>query len=109
GAYSDQQLVGIAANDDASILFARLHRILQWTIDAAQSLFLDPSQPLESPENLYYNESGRAMLAPIIVGEISLGALYIEAASTRSGYNEEDMVVLRTAINTIAILLKQIG
>lgn len=109
GAYSDQQLVGIAANDDASILFAKLHRILQWTIDAAQSLFLDPSQPLESPENLYYNESGRAMLAPIIVGEISLGALYIEAASTRPGYDEEDMVVLRTAINTIAILLKQIG
>lgn len=109
GAYSNQQLVGVAANDDASILLAKLHRILQWTIDAAQSLFLDPSQPLESPENLYYNESGRAMLAPIIVGENSLGALYVEAAPTRSGYDEEDMVVLRTAINTIAILLKQIS
>ena len=109
GVFCEQELVCIAAKGEAPTLFTRLNRILQWMIDAAQPLFLDPSQPLESPENLYYNETGRALLAPITVGENSLGALYIEASPTRSGYDEEDMVVLRTAINAIAIVLQQIG
>ena len=109
GVYCEQELICIATRSEAAGLFNKLHRILQWMIDAAQPLFLDPSQPLESPENLYYNETGRALLAPITVGEGSLGALYIEAAPTRSGYDEEDMVVLRTAINAISIVLQRIG
>jgi len=109
GAYSVQELVCIAETGSASALYAKLRRILQWTIDAAQPLFLDPTQPLEAPENLYYNETGRALLVPITVGESSLGALYIEADSVRSGYDEEDMVVLRTAMNTITITLQQFG
>lgn len=107
--YCVQELIGVAATGDTSILFAKLKRILRWTIDAVQPLFLDPSQPLESPENLYYNESGRALLAPITAGESSLGALYIEASPARSGYDEEDMVVLRTAMNAFTILLQRIG
>ncbi len=109
GVFCAEELICIATQDDASAHFGKLQRILQWMIDASQPLFLDPSQPLESLENLYYNETGRALLAPIVVGDNPVGALYIEAASTRSGYGEEDMVVLRTAINAIAIALQQFG
>jgi GAF domain-containing protein len=90
-------------------LFGKLHRLLTWTIDAGQALFLDPSQPLESPENLYYNETGRALMTPITIGETPLGVLYIEAPPNVPGYDEEDMVVLRTALNAIAIALQQVG
>ncbi len=105
-----QELVGVGnkTNDDLSALFGKLHRLLTWTIDAGQALFLDPSQPLESPENLYYNETGRALMTPLTIGETPLGALYIEAPPNVPGYNEEDMVVLRTALNAIAIALQQV-
>jgi GAF domain-containing protein len=111
GACTHQYLAGIGAisNDAPSVLLAKLHRLLVWTIDAGQSLFLDPSQPLESPENLYYNETGRALMTPITIGDHPLGALYIEASPNMPGYDEEDMVVLRTAMNAIAITLQQIG
>jgi GAF domain-containing protein len=111
GSHTQQELVGIGSipNDDLVALFGKLHRLLTWTIDAGQALFLDPSQPLESPENLYYNETGRALMTPITIGETPLGVLYIEAPPNVPGYDEEDMVVLRTALNAIAIALQQVG
>lgn len=111
GAHTYQELVciGSISNDDLSALFSKLHRLLTWTIDAGQALFLDPSRPLESPENLYYNETGRALMTPISIGETPLGVLYVEALPNAPGYNEEDMVVLRTALNTIVIALQQGG
>jgi GAF domain-containing protein len=64
---------------------------------------------LESPENLYYNESGQALITPITVGDAPLGAIYIEAAADAPAYSEEDMVVMRTAVNMVAIVLQQVG
>ena len=97
------------AIDEPLALFARLYRLLMWTVDAGQPLFLDPMQPVDSPEDLYYNETGRALMTPITIGDSPLGALYIEAPANQPGYDEGDMVVLRTATNALAIAVQQIG
>ena len=101
--------VGIVTLDEPLTLFTRLYRLLMWTIDAGQPLFLDPTQPVDSPDDLYYNETGRALMTPITIGESPLGALYIEAPPNQPGYDEGDMVVLRTATNALAIAVQQIG
>ncbi len=109
-ARSLHDLIGIGRFEDNPLkLLDHLQRLLIWTTDAGQSLFLDPSQPLESPDNLYYNESGQALITPITVGDAPLGAIYIEAAPDAPAYSEEDMVVMRTAVNMVAIVLQQIG
>lgn len=111
GARTYQSLigVGVVAIDEPLALFARLYRLLMWTVDAGQPLFLDPMQPVDSPEDLYYNETGRALMTPITIGDSPLGALYIEAPANQPGYDEGDMVVLRTATNALAIAVQQIG
>lgn len=111
GVHSFQNLVSISAvtHDEPMSLFARLYRLLMWSVDAGQPLFLDPAAPVESIEDLYYNETGRALITPITIGESPLGVLYIEAPSSASGYDEGDMVVLRTATNTLVIALQLVG
>ncbi|HRA66678.1 MAG TPA: GAF domain-containing protein, partial [Caldilinea sp.] len=101
--------IGILATDEPSALFARLHRLWMWAVDAGQPLFFDPAQQVDSPEDLYYNETGRALMAPITLGDSPLGALYIESPPNTPGYDEEDMVVLRTAANAFVIALQQLG
>jgi len=110
GARSLHDLICVSRSEsDPLLLLSQLQKLLIWTTDAGQSLFLDPSQPLESPENLYYNESGQALITPITVGDAPLGAIYIEAAADAPAYSEEDMVVMRTAVNMVAIVLQQVG
>lgn len=111
GVRSYQNLIGISAvtQDEPMALFARLYRLLMWSIDASQPLFLDPAMPVDSIEDLYYNETGRALIAPITIGESPLGVLYIEAPVTAPGYDEGDMVVLRTATNILAVALQRAG
>jgi hypothetical protein len=106
-----QNLMGISAVtlDEPLALFSRLYRLLMWSIDASQPLFLDPTMPVDSIEDLYYNETGRALIAPLTIGESPLGVLYIEAPITAPGYDEGDMVVLRTATNTLAVALQRAG
>lgn len=110
GVHTYQTLIGISAVtvDEPSALFTRLYRLLLWTIDSGQPLFLDPTAPIESIEDLNYNETGRALIAPINIGENPLGVLYIEAPAAAPGYDEGDMVVLRTATNTLAIALQRV-
>lgn len=110
GARTYQNLIGIGivASDEPLVLFAKLYRLLLWTLDAGQPLFFDPALPIESPEDLYYNEAGRALTVPIMIGDSPLGVLYIEAPPSLPGYDEGDMVVLRTATNAIAIALQPI-
>jgi hypothetical protein len=79
-----QNLIGISTVtfDEPMALFAHLYRLLMWSIDASQPLFLDPAMSVDSIEDLYYNETGRALIAPITIGESPLGVLYIEAPVT---------------------------
>lgn len=110
GVHTYQNLIGVSAValDEPLALLVQLHRLLQWTIDAGQPLFLDPAAPVDSIEDLNYNETGRALIAPISIGENPFGVLYIEAPPTALSYDEGDMVVLRTATNILAIALQRL-
>ena len=52
---------------------AGLYRLVMWTIEAGQALFFDPEKDAALPEDLYYNEVGRALLVPITSGDAPIG------------------------------------
>ena len=101
--------VGVVSIDEPMSVFVSLYPLFMWAIDAGQPLFFDPTQRVELPEDLYYNEVGQALIVPVAIGDIALGALYIESSTTKSSFDEGDMIVLRTATNAIAIALDRIG
>lgn len=79
--------------------------IIDWTMQAGQPIFYDPDDNTESLERFYYNESGRALVTPIIRNERTLGAIQIVAQETARPFAEGDMIVLRTIANAVAIML----
>lgn len=101
--------VGVVSIDEPMSVFSSLYPLFMWAIDAGQPLFFDPTQRVELPEDLYYNEVGQALIVPVSIGDIALGALYIESSATKPSFDEGDMIVLRTATNAIAIALDRIG
>ncbi len=106
-----QNLIGLGIISIAEPLsiFSSLYPLFVWASDAGQPLFFDPTQRVELPEDLYYNEVGQALIVPIAIGDIVLGSLYIESSVNRSNFDEGDIIVLRTAANTIAIALGRIA
>lgn len=103
--YQDLVIAAAPLQLDPSTHFSKLYRLVMWTIDAVQPLFFDPAEHVESPEDLYYNEGGRALLVPVMAGDNPLGAIYVEASAGAHDFEEGDMVVLRTAANAVAIVL----
>lgn len=80
--------------------------IIDWTMQAGQPTFYDPDDGTESLERFYYNESGRALVTPIIRGERTLGVIQIVANETTRYFEEGDLIVLRTIANSVAIVLE---
>lgn len=108
-AFQDFIGVGVVSIDEPMSVFASLYPLFAWAIDAGQPLFFDPTQRVELPEDLYYNEVGQALIVPVAIGDVALGSLYIESSAAKSSFDEGDMIVLRTATNAIAIALDRIG
>lgn len=79
--------------------------IIDWTMQAGQPIFYDPDDTTESLERFYYNESGRALVTPIIRNERTLGVIQIVARESTRHFEEGDMIVLRTIANTVAIMV----
>ena len=79
--------------------------IIDWTMQAGQPIFYDPDDNTESLERFYYNESGRALVTPIIRNERTLGVIQIVARESMRHFEEGDMIVLRTIANTVAIMV----
>lgn len=79
--------------------------ILDWTMQAGQPIVYNPDDHAESLERFYYNEAGRALVAPIIRNERTLGVVQIVALEAQRQFEEGDMIVLRTIANAIAIML----
>lgn len=79
--------------------------IIDWTMQAGQPIFYDPDDTTESLERFYYNESGRALVTPIIRNERTLGVIQILARESNRHFEEGDMIVLRTIANTLAIMV----
>lgn len=80
--------------------------ILDWAIQAGQPIFYDPDDSTESLERFYYNESGRALVTPIIRNERTLGVIQIVAKEATRHFEESDLIVLRTIINSVVIMLE---
>lgn len=79
--------------------------IIDWTMQAGQPIFYNPDDTTESLERFYYNESGRALVTPIIRNERTLGVIQIVSRENTRHFAEGDMIVLRTIANTVAILV----
>ncbi len=91
--------------DLESTLNTPAYRAVLWVIEADQSLFINHQDHMDSPEDLYYNDVGSAMLVPITSGDNPLGAVFTLAAPDMPNFDENDMVALRTMANTVALVL----
>lgn len=80
--------------------------IIDWAMQAGQPIFYDPDDNTESLERFYYNESGRALVTPVIRGERTVGVIQIAAKEIARYFEEGDMIVLRTIANSVAIVLE---
>jgi len=101
--------ISVVSSSEPLPVFAVLYPLLVWVSDAGQPLFFDSTQRTQSPEDLYYNEVGTALIVPVASGDIVLGSLYVESSEARSDFDEGDMVVLRTAANAVAMALDRIA
>lgn len=93
----------IAAYGD---LETHVRSLIDWTMQAGQPIFYNPEDSSENLERFYYNESGRALIIPIIRSERTLGAIQIVAKEPTRHFVEGDMIVLRTIANSVAIMLE---
>lgn len=87
-------------------LAPHVRSIIDWTMQAGQPIFYNPDDGTESLERFYYNESGRALVTPIIRGERTLGVIQIAAKEVTRYFEEGDLIVLRTIANSVAIVLE---
>lgn len=86
-------------------LAPHVRSLLDWTMQAGQPIFYDPNDNTESLERFYYNESGRALVIPIIRNDRTLGAVQMVAKEAARHFEEGDLIVLRTIVNSVAIVL----
>ena len=91
---------------DRSPFPAGLYRLVMWTIEAGQALFFDPEKDAALPEDLYYNEVGRALLVPVTSGDAPIGAILALAPAHDPDFDESDMVVARTMANAAAAVIR---
>ncbi len=74
-------------------------------MQAGQPIFYDPQETSESSEQFYYNESGRALLVPMVNNERAIGVIHVVAPDRPQPFDESDMVMLRTIANTTVMML----
>ncbi|MCX6044089.1 MAG: GAF domain-containing protein [Chloroflexi bacterium] len=95
-------------NQKSTELSAYIYRLIEWTMQAGQPVFYDPQVAGESLEQFYYNESGRALLVPIVNNERTIGVIHIVAPDRPQPFDESDMVMLRTIANTTVMILNNL-
>ncbi len=98
----------IYENQKPMELSTYIYRLVEWTMQAGQPIFYDPQESSESPEQFYYNESGRALLVPIVNNERTIGVIHVVAPDRLQPFNESDMVMLRTIANTTVMILNNL-
>ena len=81
-------------------------QLADWVMQAGQPLFYDPDDITANPERAYYNDSGRALLIPIMEKETTLGVIHIAAPQRASYFDETDVMLLRTIANCASIALR---
>jgi GAF domain-containing protein len=94
------------SSDDLAALSPDVYRLALWSLEAGQPLFFDPESSLAFPEELYYNDSGRAVMVPLLSDETPIGVLHVVATVARRRFDESDMIVLRTIASSASIALR---
>jgi len=94
--------------DGTTVIPPQSLRIIDWAMQAGQPIFYDPDDSEGSLERFYYNESGHALVVPILRNERTQGAIQITTNRTNRRFEEGDMIVLRTIANCAAIILRDI-
>ncbi len=85
-----------------------IRRIIEWAMQAGQPIFYDPDDAEGALERFYYNETGYALVVPILRNEQTQGAVQISAKGTDRRFEEGDMIVLRTIANCAAMISRDI-
>lgn len=93
--------------DGTGLLPDAARRIIEWAMQAGQPIFYDPDDSEGSLERFYYNDSGYALVVPILRNERTQGAIQITTVGTRR-FDEGDLIVLRTIANCAAIILREL-
>lgn len=94
--------------DGSTVLPPQSLRIIDWAMQAGQPIFYDPDDSEGSLERFYYNESGHALVVPILRNERTQGAIQITTNRNNRRFEEGDMIVLRTIANCAAIILREL-
>jgi GAF domain-containing protein len=95
--------------DGTTVIPPHSRRIIDWSMQAGQPIFYDPEDSEGSLERFYYNESGHALVVPILRNERTQGAIQITTTSANRRFEEGDMIVLRTIANCAAIMLRDLA
>ncbi len=89
---------------------ANFRQVFRWALQADQPLFLELSDGSTHPQDLYYRESGHAVLVPLEAQkqEQEQWGLVFSAPGRPTPLDEDDLVVLRTLANSLALRLQSL-
>lgn len=94
---------GVNGNE---VIPPHVQRIIDWAMQAGQPIFYDPDDTSGSLERFYYNESGHALIVPIMRNERTLGVIQVLAHHNTRRFEDGDLIVLRTIANCTAVILE---
>ncbi len=101
----NEQLWHKGVNGEAAIP-PHVRRIIDWAMQAGQPIFYEPDDTSGSLERFYYNESGHALIVPLVRNERTLGVIQILSHNNIRRFEDGDLIVLRTIANCTAVILE---
>ena len=97
---------GVNGNE---VILPHVRRIIDWAMQAGQPIFYDPEDTSGSLEGFYYNESGYALIVPLLRNERTLGVIQILSHNNSRRFEDGDLIVLRTIANCTAVILENMS
>lgn len=85
-----------------------IRNIIDWAMQAGQPIFYDFDDAGGTLDQFYYNDTGNALVVPILRNEQTQGAIQVVAQERQHRFEDGDMIILRTIANCAAIVLQSI-
>ncbi|MBX3051437.1 MAG: GAF domain-containing protein [Caldilineaceae bacterium] len=96
----------ISPQEEAFTRSPHLHQLLAWVLEAEQPLFVKPQASFLQPGDLYYQESGRGVLVPILETDEQAGGVLLFALPEEARpFDENDLIVIRTIANSASVVI----